>query len=121
VAANLRCGGKCYVDFVADEALLPAMETEKVGQGMADYAQGAAFRLRRMHEMQTVFSGVRGVCLSVCPSVRVSRGSTAKRIKILFGVNTAGGTRNVALDGSLPAARGDEIDAALARLLWHLV
>jgi len=45
-----------------------------------------------VHEMQPIVTDVRGVCLSVCPSVCLSCGSTqlncakkAERIKMLIG------------------------------------
>jgi len=51
------------------------------------------FRLHRMHEMQTIVSDARGVCLSVF----LSRGSTrlhcarmAEQIKVMFWVNIPG-------------------------------
>jgi len=37
------------------------------------------FRLRRMHEMQTILTDVRGVCLSVYLSVCLSRGLNRRR------------------------------------------
>jgi len=54
-----------------------------------------------MHEMQTIVTDVRGVCLSACPSVSLSNmfvmrttrlhyAKMARWIKKLFGVNTAG-------------------------------
>jgi len=51
------------------------------------------FKLHRMHEMQTIVTDVRGVCPSVClsrGSTRLHCAKTAKRVKILFGVNTHG-------------------------------
>jgi len=64
-----------------------------------------------MHEMQTIVTYDR---MSVRQSVCLSRGSTrlycaktAQRIKILFGVNTLGGPRNIMLDGGPdPPQRG---------------
>jgi len=54
-----------------------------------------------MHEMLTIVTDVH----SVCPSVCLSRGSSrlhcvkmAEQIKMLFGVNTSGGTWNIVLD-----------------------
>jgi len=67
-----------------------------------------------MHEMQTIVTDVRGVCLSVCQPVRqlvclsrgLTRGSTqlhcakmAEQIKMMFGVNTPGGPWNIVSDG----------------------
>jgi len=57
--------------------------------------------------MQTTVTDDRGVCPSVCQSVRKSVchaarlncAKTAEQIKIPFGVNTAGGPRNAVLDG----------------------
>jgi len=56
-----------------------------------------------MHEMQAIVTDVRGVCPSV---LSVSYGSTrlhcakmAQRVKILFGVNSPEGPRNIVLDG----------------------
>jgi len=46
-----------------------------------------------MHEMQSILTDVRGVCLSVCLSRGSSRlhcAKVAELIKILFGVNTPG-------------------------------
>jgi len=51
-------------------------------------AQTPIFRLHRMHEMQTIVTDVRVVCLSVCPSrgtTRLHRAKPAEQIKILFG------------------------------------
>jgi len=62
------------------------------------------FRLYRMHEMQTVVTDVRGVCLSVClsrGSTRLYCAKTDKRIKMLFGVNTPGSPWNIVLDMGL--------------------
>jgi len=67
----------------------------------------------QMHETQTIVNDDRGVCPQVC----LSRGSTwphgaktAQRIKILFGVNTPGGSRNTALHGGPdpPTGRGGD-------------
>jgi len=68
--------------------------------------------------MQTVATDVRGVCLSVCRCVK-----TAERIKILFGLNSFKGQRNIVLDGSFdpPTERRIGFDAAFAKLLWPLV
>jgi len=59
-----------------------------------------------MHDMQTIVIDVSGVCPSVCPSRR-SRGptrlhsaKTAEWIKMLIGVNTLGGPRNILRRGS---------------------
>jgi len=74
-----------------------------------------------MHEMQTIVTDIRGVCMSVRPPVCLSRGSTrlhcaktAEQIKILFGVNTLGGPRNIVLDGGSdpPLRGGGRFDAA---------
>jgi len=54
-----------------------------------------------MHEMQTIVTDVRGVCLSVClsrGSSRIHCAKMAEQIKMLFGVNTPGGPRNIVLD-----------------------
>jgi len=65
--------------------------------------------LHQMHEMHrpTVITDVRGVCLSVCPSVCLSRGltrlhraKTAERIEILFEVYMLGGPWDIVLHGS---------------------
>jgi len=66
--------------------------------------------LHWMHQMQTIVTDDPSVCLSVC----LSRGSTrlhcakmAEQIKMLFGVNTRGGPRNIVLHGSPdPSQRG---------------
>jgi len=58
---------------------------------------------------------------SVRPSVRLSRGLTwlhcvkmAERIKMLFGMNTLGGPRNIVLDGALiPPQREEGIRCSL--------
>jgi len=60
------------------------------------------FRLRRMHEIQTTVTDVRGVCQSVCLSRGLSRlhcAQMAEQIEILFGVNTLGGPWSIVLDG----------------------
>jgi len=54
-----------------------------------------------MHEMQTIVTDVRSVCLSVSllrGSTRLRCAKTAKRIKTLFGLNTFGGPRNIVLE-----------------------
>jgi len=54
-----------------------------------------------MHEIKTIFTDVCGVCLSVClsrGSSRLHRAKTAEQIKMLFGVNTPGGPRDIVLD-----------------------
>jgi len=46
-----------------------------------------------MHEMQTIVTDARGVCLSVCLSRGLSRlhcAKTAERIQILFRANSIG-------------------------------
>jgi len=68
-----------------------------------------------MYEMETVVADVRGVSLSVCLSVCLSRGSsrlhcarTAEPIKMLFGMNTPGDPWNIVLDvGPDPPQRGE--------------
>jgi len=78
-----------------------------------------------MHEMQTTTDN-RGVCPSVCQSVCLLRGltqlycaKTAKRIKILFGVNSLGGPENILLDGSSdPPRRGGGGVGKIFCLLW---
>jgi len=58
------------------------------------------------------------IAVSVC-LLRVSTwlhyAKTAERINILFGVNTFGGPRNAA------SGESNEFDAAVEKLLWHLV
>jgi len=60
--------------------------------------------------MKTIVIDDRGVCLSVCPSrgsTRLLCAKTAERIKILFGLNTPGGQRNIVLEwGPDPPQRG---------------
>jgi len=59
------------------------------------------FRLHRVHELQTIATDDCGVCLSVSRgSTRLHCAKMAKRIKMLFGVNTPGRPRNRVLDGS---------------------
>jgi len=56
-----------------------------------------------MHEMLTVVTDVRGVCLSVCLSRGTSRlhcAKIAQQIKMLLVVNTPGGPWNIVLDMS---------------------
>jgi len=56
-----------------------------------------------MHEMQTIVTNDRGICLSVCllcGSSRLHCAKTAEQIKMLFGVNTHRGTWNIVLDGN---------------------
>jgi len=55
-------------------------------------------RLHRMHEMQTIVTDDRGVCLSH-GSTRLHCAKTVEQIKILFGVNILKGPRNIMLDG----------------------
>jgi len=53
-----------------------------------------------MHDVQPIVTGVRGVCLSICQSEKLPVSLSvrriflcakmAKRIKMLFGVNTPG-------------------------------
>jgi len=52
-----------------------------------------------MHEMQTIGTDNRGVCLSR-GSTRLHFAKTAKWIKVLFGVKTLESPRNIILDGS---------------------
>jgi len=53
-----------------------------------------------MHEMQTIVTDVRGVCLSVGhAATRLHCTKTSEQIKILFAVNNLGGQRNIVLDG----------------------
>jgi len=65
-----------------------------------------------MHEMQTIVTDVRGVCPSVClsrGSTRLHCAKTAERIKILLGVNTPAGPRNMLDGGPDPStARGGD-------------
>jgi len=63
-----------------------------------------------MHEMQTNVTDDRGVCQSVClshGSTRLHCARMAKRIEILFGVNTPGGQENIMLDrgSNVPTGR----------------
>jgi len=82
-----------------------------VSTAAADSMQRRIFRLHRMHEIRTIVIDERGVCPPVClsrGSTRLRYAETAKRIKILFGVNILGGPRNILLDGgtSPPQLRG---------------
>jgi len=58
-----------------------------------------------MHEMQKIVTDDLGVCLSVslsvCHAAQLSFdcAKMAEQIKMLFGVNTRGGLRNMVLDG----------------------
>jgi len=79
-----------------------------------------------MHDMQTIVTDVYGVCQSV--SLSLSRGSTrlhcaktAEQIKMLFGVNTFEGPRNIVLDGGPDPPQRGGFDAAFAKILWPLV
>jgi len=62
--------------------------------------------------MQTIVTDVYSVsiCLS-CGSTRLHCAKMAEQIKILFGVNTLGGPRNIVLDGhpDPPKAKGDSM------------
>jgi len=49
-----------------------------------------------MHEMQSVLTNVCGICLS-CGSYRLHCAKMAEQIKMLFGVNTPAGPRNIVL------------------------
>jgi len=52
-----------------------------------------------MHEMQSILTDVRGVCLSVsCSSSRLHCAKMAEQIKMLFGVNTSRAPWNIVLD-----------------------
>jgi len=54
-----------------------------------------------MHEMLTIVTGVRSVCLSVslsCGSSRLHSAKMAEQIKMLFGVNTLGSLWNIVLE-----------------------
>jgi len=60
-----------------------------------------------------IVTDVRGVCLSVRPSVCLSRGSirlrcakTAEQIKILFAMNAVVGSRNTVLEGASDPSTG---------------
>jgi len=55
------------------------------------------FRLHRMHEMQTILTDVRDVCLSRSSS-RLHYAKIAEQIKMLFGVNPLEGPWNNELD-----------------------
>jgi len=65
-----------------------------------------------MHEMQTIVTDDRGVCLSVCLSRGYTRLWYAKTVEVLFGVTvkTLGGPRKIVLDGGPdpPTVRGGE-------------
>jgi len=55
-----------------------------------------------MHEMQPIFTDVRGVCPPVCQScgsTRLHCAKKAEQIKMLFGVNTPGGPWDIVLHG----------------------
>jgi len=53
-----------------------------------------------MHDLQTVVTDDHSVCQSVCHIAQLSfTAKMAGRIKILFGMNTSGGPRNIVLDG----------------------
>jgi len=73
--------------------------------------------MHAMHEMQPIVTGVRGVCPSVClsrGSTRLHSAKTAELIKMLLGVNTPGGRRNVLLEGVLiPHRWGRENDSKM--------
>jgi len=81
----------------------------------------------RIHEMQAIATDYRGLRPSVC-LLRGFTGlwcaKTAERIKVLFGVQTLGGSRNIVFDGGheSPTARGggSAFDAAFVKLLWPL-
>jgi len=62
-----------------------------------------------MHEMQSILTDVCGVCLSVCLSCGSSRLHCAKmavQIKMLFGLNTPGGSWNIVLEMGPDPERG---------------
>jgi len=71
--------------------------------------------------MQTIVTDNSRVCQSVCLS-RSSTGNhcakTAEQMKMLFGVNTLGGPRNIVLDGGPdpPTARGRVIRYSLCHI-----
>jgi len=67
--------------------------------------------MHERHEMQPIATDVRGVRPSLClsqGSTRLYCAKTAERIKMLFGVNTLGGPRDIVLHGSpdSPTDRG---------------
>jgi len=74
-----------------------------------------------MHEMETIVTDDLGVSLSVSHAAQLAK--MAVRVKMLFGVNTRGGPRNIVLDGGSkpPQQVGGGFDAAFAKLLWPLV
>jgi len=55
------------------------------------------FRLHGTHAMQSILTYVPGVCLSQGSS-RLHCAKMAEQIKMLFGVNTPRGPRNIMLD-----------------------
>jgi len=62
------------------------------------------FRLHRMHEMHTIVTDVRGVC----QSSRLYCAKMGEQIKMLFSVNTPGGSWIIVLDVGLdPPQRGE--------------
>jgi len=72
-----------------------------------------------MHEMLTILTDVRGVCLSVCLSCGSSRlhcAKMAEQIKMLFGVN------DIVLDVGPTSPRreegGQHIDFGTPSYLW---
>jgi len=76
-----------------------------------------------MHDTQT--TDVRGVCPPVCLSRGLTRlhcAKSAKRIKILFGVNTFGGPRTTVLDGGPdPPQGGAEKLGKFCQLRTHYI
>jgi len=63
-----------------------------------------------MHEMQSILTDARGICLSVCLSSRLYCAKMVKQINMLFGVNTPGGLWIIVLDGGSdpPTERGGD-------------
>jgi len=72
-----------------------------------------------MNDMKTIAINDPGVCLSV---TRAGCTKEAKRIDVLFEVETPGDAINIVLDKvPIPRARAMGFDAAFTKLLWPLV
>jgi len=98
--------------------------------GHSRFPFAVLFRLHRDADYCYDVRGAVSVCQSVRPSVCLSRSSTrircakvAKRIQILFVLNTLKGPTNIASDGgpNFLTARGGRFDAAFNKLLWSLL
>jgi len=64
-----------------------------------------------MHQMQTTITADCGVCQSVClshGSTRLYGAKTAKRVKMLFGVNNLGSPQNKSPDSLTGGGRVQE-------------